>query len=171
MSRRSLLALAIQATATLGAAAALNAPAAFALSPIGATSDAVPEANRAISLVNYAFVGLPQATGLTPARVEQWTIRNDARALHQVQVLHLRDSTSLPAVDQWIASGYSPLLVPAPLIVNVAALLPGATASQEVQLEPGVYVVVCFIPAGRDAQGALVNHAHLGMRQTFVVGP
>ena len=139
------------------------------LHPVDIASTGAPERDRSISLVNYAFIGLPSASVAEVARTEQWTIRNDARALHQVQVLHLPDSSSLPAVDQWIARGASALLPPAPLVVNVPALLPGASTTQRVNLEPGVYVVLCFVPAGRDTTGALVNHVHLGMRQTFVV--
>jgi hypothetical protein len=130
-----------------------------------------PERSRDVALINYAFNGLPPADVAVSARTEVWTIRNGARALHQIQMLHLADSSSLPAVDQWIARGASPLLPPAPLAVNVAALLPGASTTQRVNLQAGVYVVLCFVPAGRDSSGTIVSHAHLGMRQTFVVRP
>jgi hypothetical protein len=129
------------------------------------------EPRRDVSLVNYAFNGLPRTDVAVTARTEEWTIRNAARALHQIQVLHLPDSSSLPAVDEWIARGASLLLPPAPLAVNVPALLPGASTTKRVKLEAGVYVVLCFVPAGRDSLGSIVNHAHLGMRQTFVVRP
>lgn len=136
-----------------------------------AASTGAPERSRHVSLVNYAFNGLPRADVALAAQAEVWTIRNGARALHQIQVLHLADSSRLPAVDQWIARGASPLLPPAPLAVNVSALLPGASTTQRVNLQAGVYVVLCFVPAGRDSSGTIVNHAHLGMRQTFVVQP
>jgi len=32
-----------------------------------------------------------------------------------------------------------------------------------------LYVVLCFVPAGLGADGEIIDHAHPGMRQTFVV--
>lgn len=134
-----------------------------------ARSLASAEPTRAVSLVNYAFQELPSQDVRPRSDTELWTIRNESSALHQLQILRLRDSSHLADVDAWIARGAPALLPPAPLIANVAALLPGASVQQRVRLEPGLHVVLCFVPAGRDSTGTIVSHAHLGMRQTFVV--
>lgn len=110
------------------------------LHPVDPEPISAPVHSRSVSLVDYAFAGLPNASV--------------AEAAH---------------TEEWIARGASALLAPAPLIVNVPAMLPDASTTRRVKLEPGVYVVLCFVPAGRDASGAIVNHVHLGMRQTFVV--
>jgi hypothetical protein len=125
---------------------------------------------RAVSLVDYAFIGLPAVVNPAPARREQWIVRNKGRALHEVLVLRLRDSSEFGAVDAWIARGASELLPPAPIALRVAALLPGEAARRELSMEPGVYIALCFVPAGRGTDGAIMDHAHLGMRHTFVVG-
>ncbi|WP_373068529.1 hypothetical protein [Gemmatimonas sp.] len=86
-------------------------------------------------------------------------------------MLRLRDSSSLASVEAWKRQGASELLAPAPIALKVDAMLPGASIVRRVRLEPGLYVVLCLVPQGRGADGAIVDHAHLGMQQTFVVSP
>ena len=139
------------------------------LFPIDVATIGVAERIQRILLVSFAFTGLPSASVAEAEKTEQWTIRDEARALNQIEISYLADSSRMPAVDQWIARGASVLLPRAPLVVDVPALLPGASTTQRVKLVPGVYVMLCFLPAGRDASAALVNHVHRGRLRTFVV--
>ena len=135
--------------------------------PAGPVPTAV---DRSISLLNYRFVGLPSDSDSAGRTNELWTIRNKGPALHEFVVLRLRDSTELPAIDDWITRGASRLLPPAPVVVSVEALIPGEAVTRRVRLEPGLYVVLCMVPAGRNANGEIRDHTHLGMRSTFVIG-
>lgn len=72
-------------------------------------------------------------------------MRNTGRALHHLLMLRLRDSSSLPAIDDWIARGHSELLPPAPIAVSVSALLSGEAVTRRVVLQPSLYLALFSI--------------------------
>ena len=108
---------------------------------------------------DYEWSGLPDRL---PAGTYPLTMRNDGPDVHEIQVFRNTDDLSLPDL---FALG--PVEMKARVeLAGGAIVVPGATSEETtLQLEPGTYEVVCFVPAATDQR----PHFGHGMHRTLVV--
>ena len=108
---------------------------------------------------DYEWSGLPDRL---PAGTYPLTLRNDGPDVHEIQVFRNTDDLSLPDL---FALG--PVEMKARVeLAGGAIVVPGATSEETtLQLEPGTYEVVCFVPAATDQR----PHFDHGMHRTLVV--
>jgi len=132
------------------------------------TATAVPQINQvSFKAVDYSFSG-PESI---PAGMTGITFVNEGQELHHQQLLTLPDGMT---VDDFMAALLSGEEGPPPPGVvgagGVGALNPGLSGSVTLNLAPGNYVIVCFVP---NAEG--VPHVALGMVKpltvTAAIGP
>ena len=123
---------------------------------------APPPADVEVQLVDFAF-NVPLSVAAGP---QVWHIENIGEQNHEILVV--------PIPDDWDAGGLNQVLIdalgggPEPEIepVGFASAGPGGETWLTLDLEPGVYGLVCFFP---DTAGEGHPHATLGMRQIIIV--
>lgn len=131
-------------------------------------SGTVPfEADVAVDLQDFAFAGLP-------AQVEQgqqiWELTNVSTQPHMMAISRLPAGTTQEALWAFVTQA-SPAseglsfedFAPAP---GVGYLSAGQTAWAVLDLEPGTYVALCFVPD----QETDMPHVLMGMAAVFTVG-
>lgn len=136
----------------------------------GAEGEA-PVTDGRVSLVDMAFDGLPETVA---AGAHTWEIINDGHQLHEIMLLHLAPGIT-PDVMMAILTGDGAEASPAageeaagPPFTAVAGTAPmsvGAVNYLEMDLEPGDYSAICFIP---DAETGM-PHFLMGMIAWFTV--
>jgi hypothetical protein len=126
-----------------------------------------------VELTNYAFVGVPRTLPVADeayfklANVSDGTERPE---LHEVFLGRRNPGTDEPieellALDDEVLEKITPM--------GHELLAPGGRAVMPVALEPGDYLMVCFVPEGasfEDFEGTGPPHALLGMTYEFSVG-
>jgi hypothetical protein len=135
-----------------------------------------PAADGTISLIEMAFDGLP-------AEVESgsyvWEVVNNGNQLHEIVVLQLSPGVTAEMLMGMLAeegaaatpmaaeAGATPVAMGPPFVSigGTAPKSPGATNYLEIDLEPGGYIAICFIP---DAETG-VPHFAMGMVAAFNV--
>ena len=121
--------------------------------------DAMPAADVVMALNDYSFtLSKPLAAGRQVIRVE-----NGARQPHEVEIIKLAPGKTLDDLMGWMQNMQGP--PPASAIGGVAALVPGVVNNFSVDLTPGEYVLICFIPDAGDQR----PHFMHGMVQTITV--
>jgi len=158
------LALAPLACSPGGSSARRASPSAtITTSPIttssSTTSTVAAPSRLDIVATDYEWSGLPDRL---PAGTYPLTLRNDGPDVHEIQVFRNTDDLSLPDL---FALG--PVEMKARVeLAGGAIVVPGATSEETtLQLEPGTYEVVCFVPAATDQR----PHFEHGMHRTLVV--
>lgn len=123
------------------------------------TSTVAAPSRLDIVATDYEWSGLPDRL---PAGTYPLTLRNDGPDVHEIQVFRNTDDLSLPDL---FALG--PVEMKARVeLAGGAIVVPGATSEETtLQLEPGTYEVVCFVPAATDQR----PHFDHGMHRTLVV--
>lgn len=125
--------------------------------PVAATH---PTADAEIQLKDFAFE-LPAMT----AGMRTFRITNAGPALHEVQLVKLAPGATVESYGASLAPGYTgPSQGTA--LGGGGAISPGIEQWWTANLEPGEYLVTCFVP---DAKGT--PHMMLGMVQPFTVAP
>lgn len=128
-----------------------------------ATASAVatqsPQADGVAKLLDFAFV-LPTAIA---AGEQVWQVVNEGHEPHEIMVMQLADGKS---VSDALAFLHAPANEPPyTSIGGFQAINPGQTGWLKLNLEPGNYVAICYIPGS--ATGEL--HFEMGMVQAFTV--
>ena len=127
----------------------------------GETGEA-PEADAEVSLVDFAFA--------IPAELrtgeQLWEIANLGEQPHQMQVFRVDDDATLPDVTEalttaMMAAEAGPPEMPFETAFAWTLMSPDTRAWVEVNLEPGTYAVVCFIPDTTSEE--MVSHLEHGM--------
>jgi hypothetical protein len=138
------------------------------VSPITVTAadekPAVPKADRTVQLRDFAF-------GSVPATVEAgkqvWQVDNEGQEPPEMSLIKLTGTSKgeFGAALAALFSGEAPA-GPPPLesAGGFQAIMSGGQGWANLDLEPGDYALVCFVPSGVNA-GA--PHAALGMVATF----
>jgi hypothetical protein len=106
-------------------------------------SSPVPEADVEVELVDYG-IDLPES--IAGDALLEVTNAADLEP-HEMIVARLDDGAAAEDVLDALDAGTSP---PATSVGGVQAILPGATQSLQLDLEPGRYVVICHIPSPFD---------------------
>ena len=118
-----------------------------------------PKADITMSLRDYSFV----LSGTTAAGHRVIEVRNDGGQTHEVELVQLAPGKSVHDVLAWLEKPVGP--PPGLPLGGVSPLARGGVASFEVELAPGRYGMICFLP---DAKDGKAHHEH-GMIQEFEV--
>jgi len=135
-----------------------------ATEPSGAPSEE-PDADLTIEMREFAFTGLPEAI---PSGRQVWQIANTGEQPHMLMATAVPDGVSL---DQILASIDTAATPGARAIefgetVGLEIASPGQTAWLEVNLQPGTYVVACYVA---DPESGML-HVAMGMAALVVAG-
>ena len=116
--------------------------------------------------VDYEFDRLPNWLPAGPAAL---SLTNDGQELHQVLLLRVNDGQT-GTLDDLLALPGADLAARVRPVADVVAR-PGTTNTSLVQLEPGRYVAVCYVPVGskRGAVGEGEPHLAEGMATEITV--
>ncbi len=125
----------------------------------GGAAGAEPEAEVVMKLVDYDFeLSKPLSAGRYTIRIE-----NAGPQEHEVAIVKL-DSGKEPM--DFAAWGEKQVgKAPGTLHGGVSGIMPGDKAFVEVDLAPGEYALICFIPDSKDGKG----HYHHGMAKKVTV--
>lgn len=125
------------------------------------TEGALPEADLTATLADYAF-GLP-ASVAGDAVIE---LQNTSGAeIHEMNILAVDESLTTQDVVEFFGSEEPPD-GPPPFsgVGGMQAVTPGSSEKLQLDLEPGSYMVVCFIPSPDG-----IPHINKGMIQPFTI--
>lgn len=116
--------------------------------------------------VDYAYEGLPDSL---PAGTTAVTFTNEGQELHQIALARINDDVTM-SVEELVALPEEQAMTMVTFSGGAFAE-PGASDTTFVELEPGRYAAVCFIPEGttHDTEGSGPPHTALGMLAEFTV--
>lgn len=116
--------------------------------------------------VDYEFDRLPDSLPAGPAAL---SLTNDGQELHQILLLRVNDGRT-GTLDDLLALPGPDLAASVRPVADVVAR-PGTTNTSLVQLDPGRYLAVCYVPVGskRGAVGDGVPHHAEGMATEITV--
>ena len=118
-----------------------------------------PAADVTMTLDDYKFtLSRPLRAGTQTIRVE-----NAARQPHEVELVRLAPGKTAQDLMAWMRDQQGP--PPASAIGGVAGLKSGGWTTFEANLQPGDYVLICFVPDASDGR----PHFMHGMMQTIRV--
>lgn len=121
---------------------------------------ALPKADITITLVDYGFdLSAPLAAGHRTIRV-----KNTGNQPHEVELIRLKPGTGVDTPIHWMEHHDSPR-PPADPLGGIAPISPGGEAEFTVDLTPGKYALVCFLPDSHDGQP---HYAH-GMTREVTI--
>lgn len=119
----------------------------------------LPHADAEIGLVDYAFsTSRPLTRG-----VHDIVVRNDGTQDHELELVRLHKGKTVGDLAAWAQHMTGP--PPAAFLGGVAPLARGASNEMRVDLAPGDYAFLCFIPDARDGK----PHIAHGMMRQFTV--
>ncbi len=125
----------------------------------GEAASAEPEADLVMKLVDYDFeLSQPLAAGRHRIRIE-----NAGPQPHELAIVKLGAGKQPMDFAEWGEKQVGP--PPGTIHGGVSAIMPGAHAFVDVDLEPGEYGLICFIPDMKDGKG----HYHHGMIKRVTV--
>jgi len=128
----------------------------------GEVQTETPAADVEVQMVDFAFA-LPAGIG---AGEQLWRVRNGGEQLHHMVVLRLNEGASAQDALAWLETEEGP--PPGEPAAYVGIMSPGYSADYQMDLTPGRYVAICFMPDHRgDATGQ--PHFMLGMIQEFEI--
>lgn len=138
------------------------APTAFSVQG-NANGTPAPKAAVQLNLADFNFV-LPDTV---PSGKQLWQLTNQGKTEHHALILKLNDGASDDEFTTWLMQPEPSGPPPAALVVHGAPLAPGVTSWPEIDLAPGTYYVVCFLPDF--ASNPPLPHVAHGMLRRFVV--
>ena len=111
-----------------------------------------------VSLQDYHFE-LPDGIGTGPV-----IVRNDGDDVHEFVVVRLADGATVQDVIAYEGATTKTSPPPSTMVTGTAFLDPGREGRLDLELEPGDYAAICFIPSPTGEA-----HAQLGMVHPFTV--
>ncbi|MEZ4671362.1 MAG: hypothetical protein R3E39_25960 [Anaerolineae bacterium] len=133
-------------------------PIGFTVVESDGTEQTPPKSDVTLALVDFAF-GVPAQI---PSGPLVWHIENIGEQWHHVLILPVDDGKSALDVRNELMSGKETSLP----IWSWLPSDPGTQSWVTIELEPGTYAVICFLP---DLHSDFSPHLAHGMVQTFVV--
>ena len=131
---------------------------AFTVTP-SSTNAMAPSPSVNLELVDYAFnFDKPLTAGRHTIKVT-----NPAPQDHEIQIVQLAPGKTPADLQKWVETLNGP--PPGKAVGGIAGMKPGTTNYFDVELTPGEYVAVCFVPDHKDGKP---HHAH-GMVKPFTV--
>jgi hypothetical protein len=130
-----------------------------AATPVANVSGGLPAADVVMTLNDYSFtLSKPLTAGRHTIRVE-----NRAQQPHEIELIRLAPGKTFADLEAWMRNMQGP--PPASAIGGVAGIEPGVVNNFDVDLTPGEYVLICFLPDAKDGKPHLMH----GMVQTIRV--
>ncbi|HEY7461734.1 MAG TPA: hypothetical protein VIC59_07660 [Gemmatimonadota bacterium] len=120
-----------------------------------------PEGDIEVELVDYTF----QVTGRVAPGPHVLAIENEGTEPHELSLWRLAPGKSLADLVAWTEAGMAGE-PPGKPIGGVAPMKPGDRELFGVNLEPGEYALLCFVPDDEDGK----PHIQHGMAKQFTVG-
>ncbi len=120
-----------------------------------------PEANVEVNLLDFAFSFPLQLE----AGEQTWLIENEGTQWHEFAIARIDDAMSVADLRTFINGITSGEAEPEGDLFFFAPMTPGERAWLNMDLEPGTYVIGCFLPDFHSGHA----HAELGMVQIFNV--
>ena len=117
----------------------------FVVAPSSARA-AAPKADMTLVLADYDF---RFSTPLTAGR-HVIDVRTEAPQAHEVLMVQLAPGKSLNDMMEWVAKPNGP--PPGKPVGGTVGIAPGRANLLEVDLQPGEYALVCFIPDHKDGK-------------------
>jgi hypothetical protein len=95
-------------------------------------------------------------------------IENKGEQAHEVVVVGLKDGVTIQDIIDSSVPIFTPAKGPAPYtdVAGITPVAPGGTAHLDLDLEPGRYALLCFLP---DTANPTTDHLHNGMATVFTV--
>ncbi len=111
-----------------------------------ARTRAMPHSDDSISLVDYAF------KPAQPLRAGHHVllVRNDGTQWHELELARLHPGKTVADLEQWAGKMAGP--PPGDFLGGVSPLTPGRTNDLIMDLTPGRYALVCFLPDAKDGK-------------------
>ena len=126
--------------------------------PGGAASQGERPPTSTISLTDYAFQSAPLTVGHHLVLV-----KNDGKQAHELEIARLLPGKTPADLARWAEKMTG--RPPAHFIGGVSPLAPGKSNELSLDLAPGHYVFLCFVPDAKDGK----PHVAHGMVRDFVV--
>jgi hypothetical protein len=131
---------------------------------VGCGGDKASTTELAITAVDYGFEGAPATV---PAGLVTLTLTNSSQAEeHQATLIRLNDGVTAEQFQQAGAESEAEAFKLIAGFGGPSPIGPGGTGTTTQVLEPGNFLMVCFIPSPSDG----VAHAEKGMVDPFTVG-
>lgn len=129
------------------------------VTPSASTPAPLPPSDLTLTLVDYAFAfSAPPTAGSHVIRVE-----NGASQAHEIALFRFLPGKGMDDLMAWSATYDGP--APVTPVGGVPGFRPGQVAHMYVDLEPGQYVALCFLPDATDGK----PHLEHGMVLPFEV--
>lgn len=120
----------------------------------------MPAADLTLTLSNYAFsFSAPPAAGK-----QTWRVINHANQFHEAVIFRLEPGRTGEDIAQWVGGGMKGP-PPGTPVAGVSPMSPSRDNVLMVDLSPGDYALLCFLPDAGNAK----PHAMLGMIRNFKV--
>lgn len=127
--------------------------------PAAAATAAAPTSDVSMTLLDYGFEVTPALT----AGEHVIKVTNTAAQSHEFFIARLDSGKTMADFGQWAATYSGPM--PGKALGGLAPMAPGGTAFVRVQLTPGNYLMLCFVPDAKDGK----PHLEHGMAREFTV--
>jgi hypothetical protein len=129
------------------------------VAPSVAVNSRSVESNGKVELLDYSFI-LPVEISAGP---QTWQVVNEAQEVHEVMVMKLNDGVSVLDALAYLHApdGAQPYVN----IGGFQAITPGESGWLQLDLEPGHYVAICYVPGAETGD----PHFAMGMVQSFTV--
>ena len=126
----------------------------------GATAATEPTAELTVTMKDY-LIDFPETLPAGPRIIK---VINNGPDVHELNLLRLEDGKTAEDVSQYLAAPKGP--PPFVPIGGINGMEPGASGYVELDLEPGTYVAICYIPTPKSE-----GHPHFtrGMIKEFTV--
>ena len=129
------------------------------VTPVANANMTEPTADVTMTLSDYTFtLSKPLAAGSQMIKVE-----NGATQPHEVVLVQLDAGKTIEDVAKWATTMKGP--PPGKPVGGIPAFMPGKNTYFEVNLTPGAYGLICFVPDAKDGK----PHAAHGMTQQFKI--
>jgi hypothetical protein len=136
----------------------------FKVTGEAAQADA-PATDVAVSLYDFAF-SLPDQIS---AGEHTWQLQNKGGQWHEMMIAKVDDKMTVAELRDLLAKAATvedPSQLPVQPVFSWAPMSQGETAWLNIKLEPGIYLVACFLP---DLMGSGHAHVDMGMNQLITV--
>lgn len=131
----------------------------FTVTAAAGTPAAAPTADITITLADYNFA----VKGALTAGKHTIKIDNAGPQPHEIEIIRLAPGKTMKDLGAWMEKMEGP--PPANAIGGISATIPSTTSFVNVDLTPGNYVMVCFIPDAKDGK----PHLEHGMVKEFAI--
>jgi hypothetical protein len=127
--------------------------------PASGASAAAPTADINVKLADYSFTVTPDiAAGKHVIKLE-----NDAAQAHEMLIVQLEPGKTVADLAKWVDNQNGP--PPAKPLGGISGMPKGSTVYVPVDLTPGEYGFLCFLPDAKDGK----PHVAHGMMKQFAV--